>query len=411
MRHRVVMVATSYPRFEGDTVGTFMEPIAKGLAARGHDVHLVLPWHPLLRRSEPEDGVHFHAFHYVPVDSWHLFGYATSLRADVRLRRAALLLTPTAVAAGWRLTRRIVRQIDATIVHGHWVVPGGAIASWASGARPLAISLHGSDVFIAERHGATRAVTRRVLARAGAIIACSDDLRERAVALGADPARAETIAYGVDTARFAPDASARAHVRAEAGLSPDDEVVLGVGRFVSKKGFEYLIDAVGLLAGRRPALRLVLAGWGDLERDLRARVARLGLEQRVRFPGLVARDAVPGWLAAADVVAVPSIRDEAGNVDGLPNVALEALASATPVVATRAGGLGAVIENERTGLLVPERNAASLADACDRLLADRQLGARIGSAARAMMESTGRWSHVAARIEAAYDRAVRLHNG
>jgi glycosyltransferase involved in cell wall biosynthesis len=411
MLHRVVMVATSYPRFDGDTVGTFMEPIAKGLAARGHEVHLVLPWHPLLRRSEPEDGVHFHAFHYAPVDSWHLFGYATSLRADVRLRRTALLLTPTAVAAGWRLTRRIVKQIDATIVHGHWVVPGGAIASWASGARPLAISLHGSDVFIAERHSATRAVTRRVLSRAGAIIACSDDLRERAVALGADPLRAETIAYGVDTARFAPDAGARARVRAEAGLTSGEEVVLGVGRFVSKKGFEYLIDAVGLLADRRPALRLVLAGWGDLERDLRARAARLGLEHRVRFTGLVTRDGVPGWLAAADIVAVPSIRDEAGNVDGLPNVALEALASATPVVATRAGGLGTVIESERTGLLVPERDATALAAALDRLLADRELGTRIGAAARATMESTGRWANVAARIEAAYDRAVRLHNG
>jgi glycosyltransferase involved in cell wall biosynthesis len=405
------MVATSYPRFDGDTVGTFMEPIAKGIAARGHEVHLVLPWHPLLRRTTVEDGVHFHPFHYVPVDDWHLFGYATSLRADVRLRRAALLLTPTAVAAGWRMTRRIVRQIDATVVHGHWVVPGGAIASWASGSRPLAISLHGSDVFIAERHMATRAVARRVLSRAGAVIACSDDLRERAVALGADPGRAETIAYGVDTARFAPDAGARRRIRAQAGIDAGEEVVLGVGRFVSKKGFEYLIDAVGLLAERRPALRLVLAGWGDLERDLRARTARLGLEPRVRFTGLVTRDGVPGWLAAADVVAVPSIRDEAGNVDGLPNVALEALASATPVVATRAGGLGSVIEHDRTGLLVPERDARALADALDRLLGDRDLRARVGTAARAAMESTGRWSHVAARIEAAYDRARRLHNG
>jgi glycosyltransferase involved in cell wall biosynthesis len=411
MAHRVVMVATSYPRFDGDTVGTFMEPIAKGLAARGHEVHIVLPWHPLLRRSRPEEGVHFHAFHYAPIDSWHLFGYATSLRADVRLRRAALLLTPTAMAAGWRMTRRVVREIDATIVHGHWVVPGGAIASWAAGTLPLAISLHGSDVFIAERHGAARAVARRVLRRAGAIIACSDDLRDRAVALGGDPARAETIAYGVDTTRFAPDAAARARVRAEAGLTADDEVVLGVGRFVSKKGFEYLIDAVGLLASRRPALRLVLAGWGDLERDLRGRAAGLGLEHRVRFTGLVTRDGVPGWLAAADIVAVPSIRDEAGNVDGLPNVALEALASATPVVATAAGGLGTVVETERTGLLVPERDPAALAGALERLLADRALGSRIGAAARVAMETTGRWSHVAARIEAAYDRAVRAHNG
>ena len=57
MSHVVVMVTTSYPRFPGDSVGTFMEPIAKSVAARGHEVHIVAPWHPLVSRSAPEDGV------------------------------------------------------------------------------------------------------------------------------------------------------------------------------------------------------------------------------------------------------------------------------------------------------------------------------------------------------------------
>jgi glycosyltransferase involved in cell wall biosynthesis len=400
------MVATSYPRFDGDTVGTFMQPIATGLAARGHDVHMVLPWHPKLTRGSYHQGVHFHPFHYSPVERWHVFGYAGALQADVQLRSTAIAVAPAALVSGWRMAARVARSIDATIVHGHWVIPGGAMAAWAAGSRPLVVSLHGSDVYVAERHWPARLAARRTLLRARAIVACSEDLRQRAIGLGADPARTETVPYGVDTARFAPDSSARARVRAAHGLGADDPVVFAVGRFVSKKGFEYLIEAINLLQARIPNIRLVLAGWGDLDAALRSLASRIGVAERITFVGMVPHDAVPAWLSASDVVAVPSIRDDAGNVDGLPNVVLEGLASGTPVVATTAGGIGSVVVDEATGLLVPERNAQALADAIGRLLSDSALRTRLGWEARSAVERSGTWPQVIDRYEAAYARAV-----
>ena len=86
MKHVVVMVTTSYPRFPGDSVGTFMEPIAKGVAARGHEVHIVAPWHSKITRGTSEDGVYFHFFKYAPVPALNVFGYAAGLEADVRLK-------------------------------------------------------------------------------------------------------------------------------------------------------------------------------------------------------------------------------------------------------------------------------------------------------------------------------------
>ena len=83
------MVTTSYPRFAGDTIGTFMEPIARGLADRGHQVHMVLPWHPRWERAPVEHGVHFHPFRYAPGRALNVFGYAGALKEDVRLRRSA----------------------------------------------------------------------------------------------------------------------------------------------------------------------------------------------------------------------------------------------------------------------------------------------------------------------------------
>jgi len=411
-RHRVVMVASSYPRFPGDTVGTFMEPIAHGLAARGHDVHLVLPWHPRWTRSAQESGVTFHLFRYAPCAALNVFGYASALRADVALRGSALAATPLALAAGWHAVRTIARDVRATLMHGHWVVPGGALAAAAAPAGvPLVVSLHGSDVYLAERHGPVGRVARWTFQRANQVTACSEDLRRRAMTLGASGEQSTTIPYGVDAQRFRPDSTARARRRAAWRVDAGDEVAFAAGRFVRKKGFEYLVEAVGILAVRRPRLRLVLAGGGDLDSELRARAARLGVADRVILPGVLTQDGVAEALTAADVAVVPSVHDEAGNVDGLPNVVLESLASATPVVATAAGGIGSVVKHEVNGLIVPERDPAALASALDRVLSDRGLAAKLGTAARVWASTHAGWDQVAERFEEVYERAVRATNG
>jgi glycosyltransferase involved in cell wall biosynthesis len=403
MRQVVVMVTTSYPRFPGDSVGTFMEPIAKGVAARGHEVHIVAPWHPRITRGKSEDGVYFHFFHYAPVPSLNVFGYAAGLHADVKLKSSAWLAAPMAMSAGWFKALRVAQKRKATVMHGHWVVPGGVIAAAARPALPLVVSLHGSDVFVAERTGVARAAARRVFSRAGAVTACSDDLARRAIAIGADSARMEVVPYGVDTARFAPAGAASRHERrARVGIGDGDALVVAAGRLVRKKGFEYLIDAMRGTGNTR----LALAGEGDLDGELRARAQSSGVADRVHFLGNVSQDEVAAWFAAADVVAIPSVRDDSGNVDGLPNTVMEALGSGTPVVATTAGGIASVVRDGESGRLVPERDAASLRSAITGLLRDPAERARLGAAGRALVQARFGWDAAAARFEAAYDRAL-----
>jgi glycosyltransferase involved in cell wall biosynthesis len=406
MRHVVVMVATSYPRFPGDGVGSFMEPIAKSVAARGHDVHLVAPWHPAITRGEREDAVSFHFYRYAPLPALNVFGYAGGLEADTHVRLSAWAATPFALAAGWLAARRVAADHRATVFHGHWVVPGGAIAALAAGPRPLVVSLHGSDVYVAERHGVVGRAARATFQRAGWVTACSDDLGRRAVALGADPARIETVPYGVDAGRFAPNRAARAAIRSALGVG-DGPLVFGAGRLVRKKGFEHLIDAVGQLRRRFPAIRLVIAGEGDLRDELAARA--LAANAGHVLLGARTQDEVGRTAAAADVVAVPSVHDAAGNVDGLPNFALEAMATGTPVVATRVGGLPQAIEDGVTGRLVDEGSADALAAAIGGLLDAPDEARRMGVAARAYVQRRHGWDGAAERFERAYDRAAARH--
>jgi glycosyltransferase involved in cell wall biosynthesis len=183
-------------------------------------------------------------------------------------------------------------------------------------------------------------------------------------------------------------------------------MVFSAGRLVTKKGFEFLIDAAPRLKAAFPDVRIVIAGAGDLRDELDARARTT--PGSVLLLGNRSQDDVARLAAAADAIAVPSVHDEAGNVDGLPNFALEALASATPVVATRVGGLPEAIEDGVTGRLVPERDSAALADALTELLRDRQAATRIGTAARAHVADAFGWARAAARFEAAYDRAKEL---
>lgn len=401
MAEVVVMVTSSYPRFAGDSVGTFMEPIATSVAARGHEVHVVAPWHPLVARPRVADGVHFHFYKYAPIPSLNVFGYAAAMRADVSLRAAAFVAAPLALSAGWWAARRVARRHRATIMHGHWVIPGGVTAALAAPDLPLVISLHGSDVYVAETLAPARVAAGTAFRRAAFVTACSADLARRAIALGAAPDRITVVPYGVDAGRFRPDPQSRPRLRAELDVREGQLLIAAAGRLVRKKGFEYLIDAIA----RSADTVLALAGDGTLHDELRERAAAAGAAGRVRFLGNRTQDDVAALFAAADVIVVPSVRDDAGNVDGLPNVVMEALASGTPLITTDAGGIGAVVEHDLTALIIAERDVDAILGALERLR-DAQTRERLGSAAREMVQRRFGWDRTAQQMEDAYARAL-----
>jgi len=397
----VLMVTSSYPRFPGDVVAPFIESIATGIAARGHRVDVVLPHHPALRRPAGE-AVAFHPYRYAP-DRWSRWGYAQSLKADVGVRGGMFLLAPLVAFALRGVVAERLRAVRYDVVHAHWIVPNAALVADVvrSHGVPLVVSAHGSDVFVAEKLAPARELARLTLRAAGAVTACSRDLMERAIALGARAERTRTVPYGADLPAAAPVADVAA-MRARLGAAPGGVLVLGLGRLVEKKGFTHLIDA----AHRAPGVHVALAGDGDLREALAAQAARAG--SSVRLVGALARDAVAAALAAADIVAVPSVVDRAGNVDGLPNVLLEAMAAGRAVVASRVAGIPDVVTDGVDGILVPPGDAAALAGALTRLAGDPALRARLGAAARNTVATRLGWDRAARAFEEAYAAAAAL---
>jgi glycosyltransferase involved in cell wall biosynthesis len=427
------MLTSSYPKYPGETTAPFIEEIAAGLARRGHSVHVVAPFHRDLRRAPVERGVHLHFFRYSPWRALNVWGYAEALRADVGLRGRALLAAPLALGAGTlallhvtndqRPTTNdespmigpaggrssfVTRRSSFDVIHAHWVLPNGppaALAAWLRGL-PLVISLHGSDVYLAERAAPLSLAAAGALRAAAAVTACSGDLHERALRLGARPGCVDVIPYGVDPQAFRPDPAAGAHVRAELGLSPGAPLIVSVSRLVYKKGLTYLLEAFPRVLDRHPEAALVIAGYGDLRDELERRAGELGVAKRVRFPGRLPRDRAACYVGAADVYVVPSIHDQGGNVDGLPNALLEGMGAARPIVASRVAGIPEVLVDGEHGLLTPERDSAALAAAITCLLDDRGLAQRLGMAARRRVLDELTWDATAERFEEVYRRAV-----
>ena len=217
--------------------------------------------------------------------------------------------------------------------------------------------------------------------------------------------RVAVIPLGVDLGDFRPRSQAQA--RAALGFDGDERLLLAVGRIEPLKGFDILIRALAEMT-ERERVTLVLIG-GD-ERAaaefarLRAIAGEVGVAERVRFLGAVPHEQIAQYYDAADLVAVPSFYESFGLV------ALEAMASGVPVVASRVGGLTSTVADGRTGYLVPWRCPEPFAEKIDLLLANRPLRESLGAAGRCSMERYA-WEKIAAALIELYSEVLSQYEG
>lgn len=402
---RILAVTLGYPKGPGDSTTPFIDAIVRGLAARGNSVDVVLPHHPEFRQPDGE-GVRFFPYRYSPSSSWSPWGFGQTFGATTRVRLEVMPLLP-AIAASLRrdIARRLARD-HYDVIHAHWVLPNGWAASAVArrAGVPVVLTLHGSDVAMAERHRLLASVARRAFARVAAVTATSDDLRRRAVDLGADPRTTSTTYIGVDAELFAPRPADLA-TRQLLGARDGDLLVVGVGRLARVKGFEYLIEAVS----RMERVALAIVGDGELRSEL-GRLVRAA-PARVVLTGGLPRDRVADALAAADVVVVPSVVDDRGRVDATTSTALEALASGRPLIASRVGGIPEVVHDGENGLLVAPKDPAALAAAIERLRGDSELRERLSRNAREFAVERLSWDATVDALERTFQRAIADYAG
>ncbi|MCK6552305.1 glycosyltransferase [Myxococcota bacterium] len=314
-----------------------VEALAVDLTARGDAVHVVAT-----TRGGPI------------ADALRARGIAVSILG---------ITSPTDVRVALELSR-ILARFRPDVVHSHLLVADlvTALAHVRARKTPLVTTVHSAYVGLGKGRVA---LWRQVLRTFDRVLATSDAVRRTL------PASLDVTVLRPSLAGDGPRLG-RAEARARLGLPADGVVVLGIGRLAHVKGFDVLAAAVPRLATR--GVTVAVIGGGD-DADALARAGGLVL--------LGPRDDAAELVGAADVVVCPS------RSEGLPQVPLEAMAAAVPVVATAVGGTPEVVVDGETGRLVPPEDPQALARAIDELAADPARARRIGAEGRARLDAEG----------------------
>lgn len=293
-----------------------------------------------------------------------LFGKREHLRARVAG------IAHFAAACHW--ARRLRSGAEpVSHIHSQWAHSCGTIAMYGGWLLdvPFSFTGHAADLF------RDRCALEDKIHRANFIVCISEFHRRFYLENGARPEQLFIVYCGINPEWFHPP---------EQNAGGDRPFrVLSSGRLVEKKGFAYLIEACRILADRGEHFECVIGGSGELESELRAQVARLDLGTIVTVTGkALQQERIIEFMHGGDVYVLPCVWAADNDVDGLPQMLMEAMACGLPAISTRLVGIPDLIRDGETGLLVEANDAAGLADAIARLMRDRELSRRLALAGR-----------------------------
>jgi glycosyltransferase involved in cell wall biosynthesis len=359
---RVAFLASEYPPYLYGGLGTHVHALTSALGERGVGIKLFVP----RREGGYESPPHGVELQHVPIDN---------PRSDVEL---------------WlRFCRRTIamaKQLGNSIavVHCHdWMTVLAGIRLRRILDVPLVFSVH-----LPQRTSPNLPMENLGLVCADYVLVNSRAVAREIAGRGLPIKSLRVIPNGVDLNRFVPP-----------GSSSADRYILFVGRLVMQKGVDTALRAFSVLLLRCPDIRLIIVGDGSLTLYFQ-RVARyLGFSSQVSFVGWKTGQSLVRLYQGAEVVVMPSFYEPFGMV------ALEAMACARPVVATRAGGLVEVVEDGVNGYLVPPGDYLQLAQRIAALLLDSNRAARFGEAARQRASAFG-WEKIAASTERLYAKVI-----
>lgn len=262
-------------------------------------------------------------------------------------------------------------------IHAHFANTPTAVAHFTSlmSGIPFSFTAHAKDLYLTRKH----IIARRTRAAQFVVTCTGYNVRYLEGIQGRPTGKINLIYHGIDLDMF----NARPINPIEQAPVP---LILSVGRLVPKKGLNDLISACALLNAAGIAFRCRIIGEGPLRPALQEQIKAAGLEDRITLEGAMTHARLIALYATADLFALPPRIADDGDRDGIPNVIAEAMAIGLPVVSTDVSGIPELVRNLETGLLVPARNPAALAQAMEQLLRDRPLALRLAAQGRALLE-------------------------
>ena len=369
---KILWITSSYPRFRTDSASIFLRNLTNTISGEKHEIHILSPDHIKIESTFREPYITKHNFRYFFPRHLQKLAYGSGILPNLNNNRWLYLQVPFFIFALFFSSWRLIRQINPSIIHAHWVFPQGFIAVILGKIFniPVITTTHGGDAF-SLKNSILEKIKRWTIKNS---IAWTSNTNATAYAFGDEIPFPNIIPMGIDYKRF----STGNAERLRSNIPQNTMILLFVGRLVEKKGVNDLLTAYSLLSESDKKKSLLWIIGDGTERQILTTLSNsLNINDKVAFWGKLPNEQLPDYYAAADIFIAPSITDSSGDTEGQGVMLLEALASGTAVISTTTGGISEVISHNKTGLLVPPNSPHEIKLAIELLLNNQLLRTKL----------------------------------
>lgn len=394
---KILILATGYPRWQGDFSNVYLHRLAKSLIKVGVEVHIVAPHAMGLKKEEVIDGVHIHRFQYMFPSKLETLAYFPGMPEKIKTIKGKILL-PFFMLCMIKKMQDIVKKYNIDIINAHWAIPPGFLATFTKNfhKKPVLITLYGAELWPAIKSDSKvmKWMISYALNKANKVVGISDATCDAGKEISCRK-DIEILPDGIDTETFNPEVDG-SEVQERYDLE-NYFMIFSSGRMVERKGFRYLIEALPYVLEKYPNTKLIIGGDGPERQSLEVLVKSLEIENNVIFPRFISDEDFPKYMKACDVFVLPSIVDSKGDTEGSATILLEAMACGTPVVGTKVGGVPYAIKDGFGGFLVNQKDPKQLGEAIIMLLDNKGLRREMGIKGRGYVEEMFSWDRIAKR--------------
>jgi phosphatidylinositol alpha-1,6-mannosyltransferase len=404
-RGRALFLTSNFPRWEGDSTTPFVLHLAQDLQQLGWVVDVLAPAAPGAVARETIGSVSTTRFRYAWPENAQTVCYDGGALLNLRSQPRERMKLPALVGAEWWATvRRIIRN-RYDVLNSHWILPQGFVGVMSAGPMriPHVTTVHGGDIFSLQ--GRTLRPFKKLALRGSDAVTVNSSATARSVSdLVGSQVSPHLIPMGTDVGDPDPEIVSRIREKYRTENGP---LLVFVGRLVPEKGVFDVLEALRMIQCDLPGATALIVGEGPSRETLKEFTDSSDLTGTVFFPGWIKPSEIVSYMAAGDFVLGPSKESPNGWIEAFGLTMVEAMASGTPLIATRSGGIPDLVTDGETGILVDPGNTAAITAAVKELVQNPDVAARIGVAARERARSRYSRETSAVGFSDLFERVIR----
>ena len=381
---KIGVITSVYPEFKGDPHGIFVHRLMREISKQGHEVHVIAPYSGG-KRDYTLEGVKVEKFNYFYPTRFQKLAGRSGMIDNVKEGLFVKFQFITFILFNVINSCRKLKNMD--VVHVQWPIPNGLGALFLKTFYkiPYINTLFGEEIYLSKRYHTTFIIKLLVNASSKTITISSGSLKA-SLESGLNKEKLELIPFGVDTNFFRP-----------IKVQKDTEIfqILSVGYLIERKGFLYLIKAIKKVLECHINVKLTIVGSGPMEMQIRNLIKELKLGESIQIISNISDEKLLEMYNFSDLFVLPSIVDSQGNTEGLGVVLLEAMACKLPVIGSDTGGIPDIIQNEDTGLIVPQKDIIGISQAIIELIGNDEMRKKLALNGYIMVREYFSWEKIA----------------